>query len=122
MSMEKVMAIKAVSKMGGLGQDAKGFKAIMEQKRINLEKPFHHQTASPKPNETNLKTIISEIVKNHEAANQSIKTFMTRTDYSPEKLLTVQYQTGVLFLREQMFCKTVELSANTFKNFTQMQV
>ena len=54
--------------------------------------------------------------------DKDINSFMDNTAYSPEKLLKVQYKTGVFFLREQMFCKTAELSANTLKNFTQMQI
>jgi hypothetical protein len=59
-------------------------------------------------------------VNNHQKAIKTVEKFLVNTDYSPHKLLKIQYKTGVLFLREQMFCKTVELSANTIKNFTQM--
>jgi hypothetical protein len=70
----------------------------------------------------NLKTLTNGVINNHETATKAIKAFMTKSDYSPERLIAIQYRSGVLFLREQMYCKTAELSANTFKNFTQMQV
>jgi hypothetical protein len=59
-------------------------------------------------------------IDNHQKAVKTVEKFLVNTNYSPHKLLKIQYKTGLLFLREQMFCKTVELSANTIKNFTQM--
>jgi hypothetical protein len=93
---------------------AESFKDVLQKKR--------EMAQVNKLPEISLKHAVSDMIKNHEVATESIKTFMTRTDYSPEKLLKIQYKTGIFFLREQMFCKTAELSANTFKNFTQMQI
>lgn len=59
-------------------------------------------------------------IDNHHKAIKTVEKFLNHDEYSPSKLLKVQYKTGILFLREQMFCKTVELSANTIKNFIQM--
>jgi hypothetical protein len=116
MDIAKIMATKAANKLHGnsIGRDS--FKAVMDQKRaqrLSINKPQEN---------LNLKSMVNDVVKNHETAAQTIKTFMTRTDYSPERLIAIQYRTGLLFLREQMHCKTAELSANTFKNFTQMQL
>jgi hypothetical protein len=124
MVIDKFAAIKTAGKLGTNSVDNNAFKAVMDQKRNAVDK-ISQGTSTPliaKAVETNLKTMVNDVVKNHEAAAQTIKSFMARTDYSPERLLAIQYRTGVLFLREQMYCKTAELSATTFKNFTQMQV
>lgn len=92
------------------------FKDVLNEKRQAIpENP-------PSASSASLTNVVKDLMDNHEQATRTIKTFMTRTDYSADKLLAIQYKTGLLFLREQMFCKTAELSANTFKNFTQMQI
>lgn len=63
---------------------------------------------------------IVNAIDNHHKAVKTVEKFLNHDEYSPSKLLKVQYKTGILFLREQMFCKTVELSVNTIKNFIQM--
>lgn len=104
-----------------MSAEASSFKALMQEKRAEKMPSdiVDVQTSKITPS---LKDAVVSMINHHEVASKSIKTFMTRTDYTPEKLLGIQYKTGLLFLREQMFCKTAELSANTFKNFTQMQV
>jgi len=99
--------------------------SISSFKDILLKKRQAIKTAPIPESETKTTTlthVVKDMMDNHEQATKSIKSFMTRTDYSVEKLLAMQYKTGLLFLREQMFCKTAELSASTFKNFTQMQI
>ncbi|HXW53714.1 MAG TPA: hypothetical protein VEL47_06385 [Myxococcota bacterium] len=102
---------------------AGAFKAVLEEKRAKLS-AVKEKLPLPSPEKTTStwQNAVNEMIDNHEMATKSVKTFMTRTDYTPEKLLAIQYKTGLLFLREQMFSKTAELCANTFKNFTQMQV
>ena len=119
MIIDKTSAIKAAGKLGAHASESSGFKAVMDQKRAHSDKFNKAQTLQEAPT---LKTMVNDVVKNHEVAAQTVKTFMARTDYSPERLLAIQYRSGMLFLREQMYCKTAELSANTFKNFTQMQI
>jgi hypothetical protein len=110
------------AKFQNINQKNNGFKEILQTKKLLKSDTLQHQLPTSSSNAHSLKKLIKDVVKNHQIATRSIKSFMTRTNYSPEKLLKMQYQTGVLFLREQMFCKTAELSANTFKNFTQMQI
>lgn len=124
MTIDKIMATKTAglsSSMNGL--ETKSFKAVMDQKRTVTELPNLTLTPANIPTEpVNLTSMVNDVVKNHELSTKTMQTFMARTDYNPERLLAIQYKTGVLFLREQMYCKTAELSANTFKNFTQMQI
>lgn len=117
--VDKIMAISQATKSINSHQHANNFKAILEQKRSVLT-PNHPQV--PTDASLGFKNVVNSMIDNHEQATKTVKTFMTRTDYSPDKLLMVQYKTGMLLLREQMFCKTAELSANTFKSFTQMQL
>ena len=90
----------------------RSFKEIFQEKRTNPESALGLST----------KKLLDTMIDNHEQATQAVRTSMLRTDYTPEKLLNLQYKTGILFLREQMFSKTAELSARTLKNFIQMQV
>lgn len=124
MAIDKISAIANVAKSGGIHSEVGSFKAVLDQKRASFKSaPDNLQTAlSTNTSGIQIKSVVNDMVNNHEMATKSIKTFMTRTNYSPENLLAIQYKTGMLFLREQMFCKTAELSANTFKNFTQMQI
>lgn len=114
MSINPVMAMKNNSRFLDIKHTSSAFKMMLDQKKAEKN--------MIKPPDLLLDHVMKGVIKNHEAANSSIKTFMTRTNYTPDRLLEIQYKTGMLFLREQMFCKTAELSANTFKNFTQMQV
>jgi|GEM_PF-2544892 len=100
--------------------DIGSFKNVLEKKGKEM-RVTAADLLEKKPTDL-LNHAINEMINNHEMATKSIKTSMARTNYSPEKLLAIQYKTGILFLREQMFSKTAELSANTLKNFTQMQV
>jgi hypothetical protein len=99
------------------------FKAVLAEKKDALKStPRDLAPRTLNTPSSSITDVVNHMVDNHEMAIKSVRTFMTRTDYSPEKLLAIQYKTGILFLREQMFSKTAELSANTVKNFTQMQV
>ena len=81
------------------------------------------QISEPKAQEnTGLNTAIEGMVKNNEQIVKTVRTVMTRTDYSPDRLLQVQYDVSVLLLHQQLLCRTAELGANTFKNFLQMQI
>jgi hypothetical protein len=120
-----VMAVgpALASKMGN-SQAAIEKGASFKQIMANKQEMSH---AKPPPSAPTLSVnswsrVLNDMAINHEAATKSIKSSMVRTNYTPEKLLNFQYETGILLLREQMFCKTAELSANTLKNFTQMQV
>lgn len=115
MAIEGVLSKMVVTPAHQTRPVSDSFKDILQKKR---------DLNAVETQETNLslKSTFKDIVNNHEQAAKAIKSFMSNTDYSPEKLLKVQYKTGVFFLREQMFCKTAELSANTLKNFTQMQI
>lgn len=123
MSIEKIGSIAAGSKLGSGSTASVSFKAVMDQKRAQLDAAANPSEPKQLPESDGVKNATaSNMVKTHEEAIKTVRTVMTRTDYSPERLLEVQYKTGVLFLREQMLVKTAELTANTVKNFTQTQV
>lgn len=84
------------------------FKGILKRKQASIS--------------NGIEQTIAQVSRNHENSTRSLKSFMTEKNLSPTKLLAVQYETGILLLREQMFCKTAELCSNSLKNFTQMQV
>ncbi len=110
-------SVKMIETTHRPNKTSSSFKEILNQKRVDMSTP--NPPSAPSSTVTN---VVKDLMDNHEQATRTIKSFMTRTDYSVDKLLAIQYKTGLLFLREQMFCKTVEHSANTFKNFTQMQI
>lgn len=116
------MAVKNSMKATAVGYEKSAFKQVLDQQRTTMKPAQNAEISLKEPKGLSIKKGFSYMINNHELATKSLKTFMTRTTYSPEQLLAVQYKTGVLLLREQMFCKTAELSANTFKNFTQMQI
>lgn len=125
MSIDKISAIKQIGKLEGVSAGGSGFKEIMAQKRDAAQKIADAGEVAPAtaPAKNGINQVITDAINNHENATNSIKDFIkTRTNYSPEKLLAIQYNTGIMLLREQMFTKTAELSANTLKNFSQMQV
>jgi hypothetical protein len=68
------------------------------------------------------KNILDTMTNNHELATKFINNSISNKNYNPEILLNKQLTIGMILLREQMYARTVEISANTFKNFTQMQV
>lgn len=95
------------------------FKDVLNSKQHErLKTASVKEERQPSP----VKKVLNEILTTHEITAQSLKISGSRTNYTPEKLLSFQYKTGFLLLREQMFARTAELSANTLKNFTQMQV
>ena len=71
---------------------------------------------------SDINNFFTHILSNHQASAQAINTSLIRKDYTPQKLLESQFTISMFLLREQMYTKTAELSANTLKNFTQMQV
>lgn len=121
MSIAKIMSTHAAGKLDAGTHASVSFKSIMNQKKVEQEAAVVAE-ANKVPADLGVNNAAKALVNSHESAIKTVKTVMTRTDYSPERLLKIQYETGVLFLREQMLCKTAELSANTFKNFTQMQI
>lgn len=68
------------------------------------------------------KDVLSQIVENHQSATKIVEQSLNKDELSPQKLIKIQYKTGLFFLKEQTFCKTVEISAGSLKSFTQMQV
>lgn len=101
----KITAATQIAKVSLSKQQAGNFKKVLAQK-----------------NGSALTTALTQAIKNHNNSAESFKKLMLKTDLSPNKLLKVQYKTSQLLLREQMFCKTAELSANTFKSVIQMPI
>ena len=114
----KVINNKNLTKFECVHEDSKAFKAILLQKRE--ARKFPPTLDLPKKDASSVPIIdaVNSMVSNHEMATKSLKTFMMQKNYSPEKLLSVHFKSNIFFLREQMFTKTAELSANTVKNFT----
>lgn len=104
------------------GVTNKTFSQIFAQKKLHSPAVTKVPLAPMGPTASAFKNILNNMVINHETAVSSIKKAMQTTEHSPEKLLKIQFKTGALFLREQMFCRVAELFTNTLKNFTQMQV
>lgn len=98
----------AVSATKILNQKDASFKQVLKDKQENLSQK--------------LGKALDQITTENQQNAQTLKSFMSNSTHSPEKLLAIQYHTGVMLLREQMFSKTAELCSNTFKSFTQMQV
>lgn len=116
MAIEGVMAQKISSQSMEIKNPVESFKDVLLKKREALaEDAIHGQSPT-------IENAVRDAIKNHEMVTKSVKNYLSHTNYSPQKLLEVQYKTSVYFLREQMFCKIAELSTNTFKNFTQMQI
>jgi len=116
--MANVAPMKSVQKL----QSSKTFSEVFAQKKVQAAHSPKLPPAPISPTASAFKNILNNMVNNHEAAVASIKKAMVKTEHSPEKLLKIQFKTGALFLREQMFCRVAELFTNTLKNFTQMQV
>lgn len=104
------------------GVSNKTFSQVFAQKKLQTPPSLKVPIAPMGPTASAFKNILNNMVINHETAVSSIKKAMVTTEHSPEKLLKIQFKTGALFLREQMFCRVAELFTNTLKNFTQMQV
>lgn len=98
------------------------FSAVLEQKKIDHLSSASIEGIASNTKAANLKKVLNDMMDNHTKAVSTVKDALATSEHSPDKLLQIQYKTGVFFLREQMFCKTAELCANTLKNFTQMQV
>lgn len=121
--MDKISSIKHVASIKVQGPKNPNFKELLDKKRTSS--PVITNQDVPRVSGTNsmdVKNIIRTVVNDHEMATKTVRTFMTRSDYSPEKLISIQYRTGMLFLREQMLSKAAECTANALKGFTQMQV
>lgn len=69
-----------------------------------------------------LKNTAREVAREHRVALQTIEKSFAENKLSPEHLLRLQYSTGMIFIRQQMFCKTAELAANTFNQMIKMQI
>ncbi len=123
MGIQKIATVaQSITKLGANTiENNNSFKSIMAKKRAVVEKIDQVANMKP-PQNISIHSLTQEVVHNHQKAMQTIKTFMTRTDYTPDRIIAIQYQSGILFLREQMYSKAAEQSANTFKNFSQMQV
>lgn len=63
-----------------------------------------------------------EFNKSHQSAIKSVELALKNDIMNPNKLVKIQYKTGMFFLREQILTKATEMSANSLKNFTQLQV
>lgn len=111
MSIGKLSAAKnIIAKQQPLKLDS--FKSVMKQKM-----------SAPKADlDQNITAMVQKIHKNHHEATKIVKSFMNTKKYSPRDLLVVQYKTGVLLLREQMFFKSAEMISSTLKTFTQTQI
>ena len=116
--ISKSNTVKAVE----CGYEGASFKSILASKKTaKIGGPTMVSITQKKPLPS-INEVVGKLINNHELATKSVRTAMVRTNYTPEQLLGLQYKTGMFFMAEQMFCKTAELSVNTFKNFTQMQV
>ena len=123
MAIESVIAAnQAANKSAVLGQNGAKFKQILEKKLRAQEIPGDNSLKIKAEPVVGLKKIAHEIVSGHNSVMKLVKNAATRTNYKPQELLSIQYKTGFLFLRVQMYSKTAENSANAFKQFTQMQV
>lgn len=99
------------------------FADILAQKKTQDIKALDKPWAIPQNlNTSGLNKIFTSVLSNHEASAKAMSSSLVRKDYTPEKLLKSQFSISMFLLREQMYTKTAELSANTLKNFTQMQV
>lgn len=118
MTIHGIMAKQAVGASAQPSFQEKSFKDILHSKMAQQKpSPEQEQSAS-----LSLKDGINHVIKEHELNKTIIKQALMASDHSPENMLKIQYKTGVFFLREQMLCKVVELSANSLKNFTQMNI
>lgn len=116
-----IQAIMAKQTLGASAQPSfqeKSFKDILHSKMAEQKvSPEHDPSAS-----LSIRDGINHVIQEHELNKTTIKKALMASDHSPENMLKIQYKTGVFFLREQMLCKVVELSANSLKNFTQMNI
>lgn len=99
----------------------KTFSQVFTEKKAAI-KPNKVAMRPPELKASLMKSAIDKMTINHEKAMLSVKKAIHSQEHSPEKLLKIQYKTGALFLREQMYCRVAELFTTTIKNFTQMQV
>ncbi len=111
-----------VSKIQKSSPTSSRFADVLTQKKTQNVKALGNPLIAPHGPQTGFNKIFTTILSNHEASAKAMSSSLVRKDYTPEKLLKSQFNISMFLLREQMYTKTAELSANTLKNFTQMQV
>jgi len=111
-----------VSKVQKSSQSGTRFADVLAQKKPQDVGVSANPLAFPHGQQRGINKIFTNILSNHEASAKAMNSSLIRKEYTPEKLLKSQFNISMFLLREQMYTKTAELSANTLKNFTQMQV
>jgi hypothetical protein len=114
MALPKISVATAVPKIPKSYEPGKSFAHIFAEKK-NIQ-------AINADTHGGVQKVFQDMLVNHQAATKTLKSSLVSSDYSPDKLLKRQFTLGMFLLREQMYAKTVELTANSLKNFTQMQV
>jgi hypothetical protein len=121
MALDKLSAFIGQIPRFNTAKNSVDFAKILEQKK-EAYKVDNNFPLVINNNESTINKIYDNIVSNHESSVALVKDAMSKIENSPQKLIELQFSAGVKFLSTQLFCKTIETSANTVKNFTQMQV
>src|SRR5437879_6123500 len=98
-----------VSKIHSSSEPGSRFAQVLAQKKStdtsNLPKTLVLEPTG------SMNKIFTNMISNHETSTKALSSHIVRKDYTPEKLLKSQFNISMFLLREQMYAKTVELTA-----------